>query len=341
MTIGNYSLSNFKGSKKGHFAAILRAENDIAGVLFRDSECDVIGYVKGLSFAPVQWMLEMTEFPERRPESTVCFYPLFQFGSMPAWDDDLTEEQLKDDQYLLWKMASHIKEVSSHSSPDQLKELWEEHGAHTSVCMLAQPFNVMDQPSGFVPERRINEYKVPESVLAAYRGFLADQFGEENVFVNPQVQTMASLLENWPDFATQAQDRLVEGIRYRRPMYDVQEVRDDIITVPIYGFSVGIRREWPHMFTVSDYLKRLQSLHKIDVNVPGIKDMMLEVDRSVFMVDTSLYGLGECRDIYDSFYKMVESKINQARWENRSWFMYKWACIKKRFRRLLEGQLST
>lgn len=337
----SYSLSTFKGAHDGRLAAILRAEDKVAAVLFRSPNSDAVGYTKDLSFAPVQWLLEMTNFSEQRLSHEVDFFPLFQFGAIPDWDCDLTEEQRKDDRQLLWKMANHLKEVSTHTPTEHLQQLWNEYGPHTSICLLAQPFNVMAQPSGFVPERMVNEFRVPEAVLDVYRDFLGHRFGAENVFVNPQVQTMESLLANWNDFAVQAKDRLVEGLCYRRPIYDVQEVRDDVISVPIYGFPVGIRREWPSGFTVGEYKTRMENLQKIEVQVEGVQDMMLELDQSVFMVDTNLYGRAECQDIYDCFYRMVQAKINQARWENRSWLKYKWGCFKKRFQRFWEGQLST
>lgn len=339
--MGSYSLASYKGSKDGKFAAILRTEDKVAAVLFRSPDGDAVGYTKDLGFAPVQWMLEMTNLTELSPDHTVDFFPLFQCGSVPQWDEGLSEEQQKDDQQLLWKLARHLQEVSSHTSIGLLQRIWVEHGPHTSVCLYAQPFNVMDQPSGFVPERKFNEYRVPESVREAYQSFLGNQFGAENVFVNPQVQAMESLLENWNDFAVQAQDRLIEGICYRRPIYDIQEVRDDVLTIPVYGFSVGIKREWPNVFTVRDYIHRMEALQTIEVKVEGIKDMMLELDRSVFMVDTNLYGRLGCQEIYKNFYHMVQTKINQARWENRSWFRYKLGCLKKQFHSLWKGWLRT
>lgn len=337
----SYSLSTFKGTHDGRLAAILRVEDKVAAVLFRGPGGDAVGYAKDLSFSPIQWLLEMTQFSEQCLSHPVDFYPLFQFGAIHDWDCDLEEEQRKDDQQLLWTLANHLKEVSSHTPAEQLQQLWADYGPHTSICLLVQPFNVMAQPSGFVPKPMVNEFRVPDAVLEAYRDSLGRQFGPENVFVSPQVQTMDSLLTNWNDFAVQAQDRLMEGLCYRRPMYDVQEVRDDIITVPIYGFPVGIRREWPSRFTVGEYRTRMEALKKIEVQVDGVQDMMLELDRSVFMVDTNLYGRSECQNIYDCFYRMVQAKINQARWENRTWLKYKWGCLKKRFRRLWGGQLST
>jgi len=337
----SYSLASYKGSTEGRFAAVLRAEDTVAAVLFRNPDGDAVGYTKGIGFAPVQWMLEKTGFTDLGPDHTIDFYPLFQCGNTPQWDDGLTEEQRKDDQQLLFKLASHLKEISTHTPIDLLQKMWAEYGPHSSVSLYAQPFNVMNQPSGFVPERKVNEYKVPEPVLETYRSFLGKQFGENNVFVNPQVQSMDSLLENWNDFEVQAHDRLLEGLRYRRPMYDFQEVRDDILTVPVYGFSVGIKREWPNAFTVGDYLNRMEASQSIEVKGDGIKEMMLELDRSVFMVDTKLYDQPACQAIYDNFYRMVQTKIAQARWENRTWFRYKLGCLKKQLLRLWKGQLST
>lgn len=224
--------------------------------------------------------------PEAPKIDTVEFVPLFSDGDYTGFFEWLSVNGRE-------PTAGAYERFFCEGTSDMEKsagwdDVWQRNGLGTAVYTRALLFSTA-LSTGVRDKAVRTEYRVPAKLIEGMTAILEEKYGAGNVYVSPQIQPIQALIPLWHEFYIQARDRLVDGLGYRKGIYDEQELPANKLCAPLYGFTVSIRKDWSREIKVEEYVDFIKSFEStflphrelielLDEEIPNISNLMLHLN---------------------------------------------------------------
>ena len=161
---------------------------------------------------------------------------------------------------------------------------------------------------------------VPQRVQNVFTRALEKSYGEGNVCIGKQVLTAEDAIRDWKYLESQGRERLLYNRQFRKQCYDEQVCPAQSLYVPMFCFSVTVKKTWGRCVNVEEYkrfLYELQRRYEQNFNMRPVSLLLADISEDAKLACNLFCGRPSLSDVLKMYiedsYKALCKEDDAAR----------------------------